>query len=120
MSLNLRDLAFTVEYVQGADLPDLVFPWHARAADGTPTVINWTLYDQWELKLGDPGTAAVLTKTTGISGDALSVVTIAWATSGELNTLPVGRYTAQLQARRTADQKHRVMFFELAVAARIS
>jgi hypothetical protein len=50
------------------------------------------------------GTATpVLTKTTGITGSAGGVVTVAWAT-GDLD-IAVGTYEVQLTVTRTADGK---------------
>jgi hypothetical protein len=47
------------------------------------------------------GASPTLTKTSGITGAAAGVVTVAWA-SGELN-IAVGMYVAHLTATRTSD-----------------
>jgi len=51
----------------------------------------------------DLSSAAVLTKTTGITGAASGVVTVAWA-AGDLALTP-GTYVATLTARRTSDSR---------------
>ncbi len=51
----------------------------------------------------DLSSAAVLTKTTNITGAAAGVVTVAWA-AGELDIAP-GQYVATLTARRTSDSR---------------
>ena len=50
----------------------------------------------FSLKIGHNGSAALLTKTTGLTGGDGSV-TVAWA-AGELAALDPGRYTVQLTA----------------------
>jgi hypothetical protein len=100
------------EYVQGADLPDLTFTWYAQ--DGT--LIDLSTGYTFSLKIGNPGSAALITKTTGITGAATDPnVTIAWATSGELNTLAPGSYALQLQATRTADSKQRFLTDQITI-----
>ena len=104
-------------YIQGSDLPDLAISWRDR--DGTLHDFSsgWT----FELKVGDPGSAAILTKTDGITGAATAPnLTIAWATSGELNNLTPGVHHCQLTATRTADSKHRRKSFQLKVEAQVT
>lgn len=106
----------SVEYTAGADLPDLALTWR----DASGANIDLTGYTL-QLKLGQPGAPATLTKTSGITGAATDPnVTIAWSTIGELNTLPIGAYIGQLRAERTADAKHRFMTFVLVVHAAIT
>jgi hypothetical protein len=50
----------------------------------------------FSLKIGNKGQAALVTKTTNITGGA-GEVTVAW-TAGELANLPAGVYTLQLTA----------------------
>lgn len=101
-----------VVYTAGADLPDLALTWRDSAGALIDFSSGWT----FELKVGLPGAAAALTKTSGITGAATDPnITIAWATSGELNTLPAGSYVAQLRAQRTSDSKHRFMTFVIRV-----
>jgi hypothetical protein len=104
----------STSYIQGADLPDLTINW----------VVGGVLLDMtghtFVLRLGTPGDPAVLEKTTGITGAATSPnVTIAWATTGELNTLAAGFYQAHLVATRTSDSKQRIMPFGLTVRSAI-
>lgn len=99
-------------YIQGSDLPDLTITWR----DSTGAILQYGSGHTFELKLGTPGSAAVITKTTGITGANTDPnVTIAWATSGELNTLTPGVYTADLTATRTSDSKQRKLRFQLPV-----
>lgn len=101
-------------YIQGADLPDLTFEWRDRNG----TLIDFSTGHTFVLKLGTPGAAATLTKSTGITGAAtVPNVTVAWATSGELNTLTPGVYTLDLIATRTSDSKQRVLRNALTVHA---
>ena len=103
-------------YTQGAELPDLTIEWK----DSAGNVINFSSGWTFVLRLGDPGSAATLTKSSGITGAATSPnVTIAWATSGELNTLTPGFYHAQLRATRDSDSKLRVFKFGLKIEAAV-
>lgn len=99
-------------YIQGSDLPDAAIRWE----DSTGTLIDYSTGYTFELKIGSPGTTALLTKSTGITGAATDPnITVAWATTGELNTLAVGTHSAQLKATRTADSKHRFLPFEIRI-----
>lgn len=108
----------TVTYVAGADLPDLAL----TLRDSTDAVIDFSSGWTFTLKVAPSGsTSATLTKTTGITGAASAPnVTIAWSTSGELNSLTPGRYRAQLTATRGDDSKHRLFEFDLVVKAAIT
>ena len=106
-----------VTYIQGSDLPDTAIRWE----DSTGTLINYSTGYTFELKVGTPGDAALLTKSTGITGASTDPnVTLAWATSGELNTLAVGIYSAQLKATRGVDSKQRYLPFEIRIDPAIS
>lgn len=103
-------MVLKVAYVQGSDLPDLAYDWK----DTKGLLIDYSTGWTFELKIGEPGVAALVTKTSGITGAATSPnITIAWNTTGELNTLPPGDYRAQLRAQRTSDNKQRYMVFFL-------
>lgn len=111
------------EYIQGADIPDLTL----RLNDSTGAGIDFGSGYTFSLKIGQPGSAAAITKTADITGSTPSPtdeddpnVTIEWDTTGELNTLAVGTYTGQLTATRTADSKHRIFTFPLRVKPAIS
>jgi hypothetical protein len=89
-----------VEYEIGEELDNLDITW--LDADGNVRNLSsgWT----FEFKLGTEGKAALLTKTTGITGAATAPnVVIAWAVD-EL-VVPAGSYRGQLRARRTSDNK---------------
>lgn len=103
-------------YIQGSDLPDLAIEWTDQAGN----VIDYSSGHTFELRIGDPGSTPLITKTTNITGAAATPnVTIAWATSGELNTLPPGSYEADLIATRTVDSKQRKLRFPLHILAAI-
>lgn len=107
----------SVPYTQGAELPDLTFEWR----DSTGALIDFSSGYTFVLKLGTPGQAAVLTKSTGITGAATNPnVTVVWATSGELNTLTPGVYTLQLIATRSSDSKQRILTDSLSLRQAIS
>jgi hypothetical protein len=96
-----------VEYMQGADLPDLALSWY----DSNNNLIDFSTGYTFELKVGNPGETALITKTTGITGGAASPnVTVSWSTAGELNALAAGSYRGQLRAQR-GDGKQRYMTF---------
>lgn len=102
----------TASYIQGADLPDLGF--ELRDEDGN--LLQLASGHTFELKVGQPGSAATLMKTTGITGaNTAPNVTVAWATSGELNTITPGFYYLDLTVTRTSDSKHRKFRFGLTV-----
>lgn len=102
----------TAVYVQGADLPDLAITWNDQNDDLRDFSSGWT----FSLKVGDPGSAALFTKASGITGAATDPnVTIAWATSGELNTLATGSHTGQITATRTSDSKQLIRTFPISI-----
>lgn len=92
-------------YTVGAELPDITLTWY----DSNNNLIDFSTGYTFTIKVGIPGSTALFTKTTGITGAATDPnVTIAWATTLELATLTVGTlYTAQVIARRTSDSKDR-------------
>jgi hypothetical protein len=107
----------TVEYIQGAELPDEGIEWRDR----TNALIDFSSGFTFALKVGYAGSAALLTKTAGISGASTTPnITISWAVAGELNTLAVGQYEALLTATRSSDGKDRKMYFNLIISPAIS
>lgn len=110
-------MARLLQYIQGSDLPDATFEWRS----GTGAIIDFSTGYTFTLKIGTPGQAATLTKTTGITGAATSPnVTVAWSTSGELNTLATGTYSGQLKATRTSDSKDRFFPFDVSILPAIT
>jgi hypothetical protein len=105
-------------YHVGAELPDLALT--LKDSDGD--VIDLSSGHTFSLKVATlSSTTASFTKTTNISGAAAAPnCTVAWATSGELNSLSAGRYWAQLAVTRTSDTKVRLFEFELEMRAVIS
>jgi hypothetical protein len=86
-----------VRYFANAERPTLRLTWY----DDDDNLIDFSSGYTWSLKVGNPGSAALLTKTSGITGAATAPnVTIAW-TAGELNLTP-GTYTYQLTATTSA------------------
>lgn len=87
-------------FYQGAERPALSL-WLFNAAG---SLIDFSVGFTFTFKLGAPGSAAVLTKTAGITGatgagvapSGTPNVQVVW-TAGELG-IPVGAYTWQLQA----------------------
>ena len=98
----------TAEYVKGSDLADLTITWQ----DSDGTALDLSTGYTFSLKVGVKGSAATFTKTTGITGTSTGV-TVAWATTGELNDLTAGRHTGQITATRTSDSKQRIQQFRL-------
>lgn len=96
----------SLQYTAGADLPDGGVEWKDRNG----TIIDFSTGYTFEVRVGSAGSAATFSKTTGITGAATSPnLTIQWATSGELNTLPAGNYSVQIIATRTADSRARIL-----------
>lgn len=92
-------------YVIGAELGDLGISWY----DTNGALIDFSSGYTFTVKVGVRGEAALFTKTTGISGAATAPnVTVAWATSGELNSLASGSYALQVAARQTSSGKDRI------------
>ena len=86
--------------------------------DGT-TLIDFSVPYTFELKIGTPGLAAELTKTTGITGATTAPnVTVAFD-EDELDALTAGLHVAQLRARRTADDKDHYFSFWLRIKSAI-
>lgn len=95
----------TPSYVIGAELGDLGISWY----DTDGTLIDFSSGYTFTVKVGVRGSAALFTKTTGITGAATAPnVTVAWATSGELNALSTGQYALQVTARQTSSGKDRI------------
>lgn len=90
-------------YVKGSDLADLTVVWQ----DSDGTAIDMASGYSFSVKVGQRGSAATFTKTTGITGTSTGL-TVAWATTGELNDLEPGGYTIQFTATRTSDSKQRI------------
>ncbi len=99
-----------IEHTLGDELGDdgLYF----KADNGT--LIDLSTGYTFSLKVYDSAGVAFFTKTTGITGAAGSLTTptanvsIAWATSGELNLITTaGFYEFRVVATRTADSKTR-------------
>ena len=105
----------TVFYTIGDELDPLNLWW----VGGDGSLVDFSVAHTYSAKLAlasDPAGTAVFTKTTGFTGAAGSGsegngtpnLTVAWATTGELNTPTVaGLYVLQIVATRTSDSKER-------------
>lgn len=106
----------SAQYVSGAELADLEVIW----SDSDGAVIDFSAGYTFSLKVGVVGQAASFTKTTNITGASTAPnLTVAWATSGELNGLSAGGYTLQITATRAADSKTRILQGRLDVLAAV-
>lgn len=96
----------TVEYINGADLPDLEINWTDNSGTTIEFATGWT----FEALIGKRSQPALITKTTGIVGDDTSPnITITWD-EDELDALTAGHtYDVAITASRTADDKQRKM-----------
>lgn len=98
-----------LRYYRTAERPSLEIWWQ----DDDGTLIDFSTGYTWSLKIGNVGSAALLTKTVGITGavgagvepTGTPNVTVAW-TTGELD-LAAGNYELQLTA--TASGVDRVL-----------
>lgn len=96
-----------VRYDRTAELPSLEIWW----LDDDGALVNMSTASGFSLKIGAIGAAALLTKTSGITGAAgagveptgTPNVTVAWS-AGELDLEP-GPYTLQLTATFTGGQR---------------
>jgi hypothetical protein len=101
-----------VEYEIGEELDDLAVTWTDSVGNIRDFASGWT----FEFKLGVLGSAAVLTKTAGITGAATSPnIVIAFAT--EELVVAANTYTGQLRARRTSDSKDLFTQFPVTIKA---
>jgi hypothetical protein len=99
-----------VEYEIGEELDDLAITWTDSGGNLRNFASGWT----FEFKLGVLGSAAVLTKTTGITGAATAPnVTIAFAP--EELVVANNTYVGQLRARRTSDSKDLFTQFDMTI-----
>lgn len=93
-----------VEYVKTAALGDLKVTWLDTDGD----VIDFSAGYSFELKIGHGGSAASLTKTTGIAGASTAPnVTVAWD-SDDLSDIR-GDYVLQITATEDASSKPRIL-----------
>jgi len=100
-----------VEYEIGEELDDIEITWNDSLGALRQFASGWT----FELKIGALASAALVTKTTGITGaNTAPNVRIAWS-AGELDSVPAATYTGQLRARRTADSKDLFQQFDFTV-----
>ena len=90
------------EYIQGAELDKMTVTW--LDPDGDP--YDFSSGFTFSLKVGDRGSTAVFTKTTGITGAATAPnLTVVWAIADELNDLTPGNHLLQIEAIRTSDSR---------------
>lgn len=103
----------TAEFEIGEELDDIELTWN----DSDGVIRNFASGWTFEFKLGLIGSAANLTKTTGITPAATAPnVTIALA-ANDLDTIPAGDYIGQVRARRTSDNKDLITQFPVTIKA---
>lgn len=91
------------EYIQGAELGNMPVTW----TDENGTLLDFSSGYTFTLKIGRRGETAIVTKTSGMTGAATDPnLTVAWATTGELNLLTdPGTYVLQIEAKRSSDDR---------------
>jgi len=105
-----------IEYIKGAEYPNVEITW----LDSAGNVINFSAGWTFTVKIGQAGGAATVTKTTGITGAATAPnVIISWA-AGELDTLSATTYAMDVIARETATSKDRVQSAPLTMKAAVT
>jgi len=99
-------------YIQGAELNDVALTWNDPVTGlYTDFVSGWT----FSALIGTPGEVKLITKTLGFTPAATAPnLVIAWA-AGELDPLPVGTHTVDVQARHNATTKDRKTSFTLEI-----
>lgn len=102
-------------YVKGSDLADLVVTW----LDSDGVAINMSSGYTFSVKVGNPGSSANFTKSSGLTGTTTGL-TVQWATSGELNGLDAGIYTIQITATRSSDSRERIQQERLTILPAIT
>ncbi|HYJ69621.1 MAG TPA: hypothetical protein VEX15_18365 [Nocardioidaceae bacterium] len=102
-----------IEYTIGTELPSYTLTWN----DHSGTLIDFSTGHTFELRIATPTTT---TKSTGIVGAGTAPNVTISLTAGEWDSLTAGTYNAQLWARRTVDNKDRMMPLKLKVSKAIS
>src|SRR5688572_24863757 len=104
-----------VEYIQGAELPDIEVTW--RDSDGS--IIDYSTGYTFTVRVGQLGQAAVLTKVTGITGDnTVPNIIISWSNT-EIESLPAATYVLEVIARHTATGKDRKMHDSVVISPQV-
>lgn len=118
-------LVDNVEYFIGDELETLQLWWTANGA-----LVDLNVAHTYSSKLilaSDATATAIFTKTTGFTGatgsgtkaSGVPNLTVAWATTGELNAPTVaGLYVFQIVATRTSDSKQRTGVVNINLKAR--
>lgn len=88
----------------GAELPDRGIFWEQESPSGVVEPVDFVASPHtFRLVISFP---SPVTKTTGITGDADGVVTIAFD-AAETDAYPLGNFEARLWAKRSLDDKDR-------------
>jgi hypothetical protein len=107
-----------VEYIQGAELPDITIRW----TDSDGTAIDFTSGWTFTVRIGQVGQAAVVQKTTGITGsDGASNtpnLVISWS-STEIESVAAATYSLQVIARHTGSGKDRKLQDSLIISPQV-
>lgn len=89
-------MSTVLRYHSTAERPTFRLSWY----DDDDAIIDFSA-STFSLKIGNPGSTALLTKTTGITGAATAPnITVAWA-AGELDLTP-GTYQWQMTTTTSA------------------
>lgn len=105
-----------VEYMQGAELPDVAFTW----TDEETGLLDFSTGWSFTVRVGISGSPALIEKTVGISGAATAPnVIIAWEPD-ELDVLAVGTYDVDVIARNDGTSKDRKATFPLLMSSAVA
>jgi hypothetical protein len=104
-----------IEYYKGAELPNVDITW--LDSNGDP--VNFSSGYTFTVKIGTAGSAATVTKTSGITGTATAPnIVIAWD-AAELDSLNPGTYDMDIIARETATSKDRIRSTDITILAAV-
>lgn len=99
----------TVQYKAGSSLPNVELTWKDSDGNVRDFSAGWT----FTARVGTAGQAALIQKTTGITGAAVAPnVVIAWA-DGELDVLPSGAHTVDVVATYAATGQRLIQSFDI-------
>lgn len=97
----------------GEELDDIELTWTDAEGGLRPFLTGWT----FEFKIGLVGSAANVTKSTGITGANTAPNIIIALAANDLDAIPAGEYIGQVKAHRTADNKDLITQFPVTINA---
>jgi len=105
-----------IEYYEGAEYPNVEVTW----LDSDGAVINFSSGWTFTVRIGQAGQAAIVTKTTGITGGAVAPnLVVSWS-ADELDTLTPDTYAMDVIARETATNKDRIQSTVLTIFSAVA